>query len=106
MKQTDTSSISDRDEAIRALQQAGLLRPVSADLVARYARLEPDQRATVRRELAERRFFPSLSEQIIKDRGEDGSPGAAMAAGAEGSEDRESESALTGSPGQERPPCS
>ncbi len=71
MEQADASSISDHDQAIQALQQAGLLRPVSAGLVDRYARLEPDQRATVRQELAERRFSPSLSEQIIEDRGEE-----------------------------------
>jgi prevent-host-death family protein len=65
------SSSPDRDQAIRALQQAGLLRPVSADLVNRYARLEPEQREAVRQELAERHFNPPLSEQIIEDRGEE-----------------------------------
>jgi len=65
------SSSPERDQAIRALQQAGLLRPVSADLVNRYARLEPDQREAIRQELAERRFNPPLSEQIIEDRGEE-----------------------------------
>jgi hypothetical protein len=33
--------------------------------------MAPDQREAVRRELAERRFHPPLSEQIIADRGED-----------------------------------
>ena len=65
------SSSPERDQAIRALQQAGLLRPVSADLVNRYTRLEPDQREAVRQELAERHFNPPLSEQIIEDRGEE-----------------------------------
>jgi len=65
------SSSPERDQAIRALQQAGLLRPVSADLVNRYARLEPEQREAIRQELAERRFNPPLSEQIIEDRGEE-----------------------------------
>ena len=65
------SASSERDQAIRALQQAGLLRPVSADLVNRYARLDPDQREAVRQELAERHFNPPLSEQIIEDRGEE-----------------------------------
>ena len=65
------SSSPDRDQAIRALQQAGLLRPVSADLVNRYARLEPEQREAIRQELAERHFNPPLSEQIIEDRGEE-----------------------------------
>jgi prevent-host-death family protein len=65
------SSSPERDQVIRALQQAGLLRPVSADLVNRYARLEPEQREAVRQELAERHFNPPLSEQIIEDRGEE-----------------------------------
>jgi prevent-host-death family protein len=65
------SSSSERDQVIWALQQAGLLRPVSADLVNRYARLEPEQREAVRQELAERHFNPPLSVQIIEDRGEE-----------------------------------
>jgi len=66
-----TEAPSDRDRAIQAMQEAGLLRSVSAELVSRYACMEPDQREAVRRELAERRFHPPLSEQIIADRGED-----------------------------------
>jgi prevent-host-death family protein len=66
-----TEAPSDRDRAIQAMQQAGLLRSVSADLVSRYAGMEPAQREAVRRELMERRFDPPLSEQIIADRGED-----------------------------------
>ena len=62
------SASPDRGQEIRALQQAGLLRPVSADLVDRYARQEPDQREAMRQELAERRFNPPLSEQFIEDR--------------------------------------
>jgi prevent-host-death family protein len=65
------SSSPERDQVIRALQQAGLLRPVSADLVNRYARLEPEQREAVRQKLAERHFNPPLSVQIIEDRGEE-----------------------------------
>jgi prevent-host-death family protein len=71
LERAGASSVSDRDQAIRVLQQAGLLRPVSADLVDRYACLEPDQREAVRQELADRRFNPPLSEQIIADRGEE-----------------------------------
>lgn len=71
LERAGASSIPDRDQAIWALQQAGLLRPVSADLIDRYARLEPDQREAARQQLAERRFDPPLSEQIIKDRGEE-----------------------------------
>jgi prevent-host-death family protein len=66
-----TEAPSDRDRAIQAMQQAGLLRSVSADLVSRYAGMEPAQREAVRRKLMERRFDPPLSEQIIADRGED-----------------------------------
>jgi len=66
-----TAAPSDRDRAIQAMQQAGLLRAVSADLVSRYACMAPTQREAVRRELAERRFDPPFSEQIIADRGEE-----------------------------------
>lgn len=69
---------SERGRAIQAIQQAGLLRPVSAELVKRYVYLTPEQRAKVREELAKLRFDPPrvfsvknpLSEQIIRDRGE------------------------------------
>ena len=64
------SAALERDQQVDALQQAGLLRPVSADLVNRYARLEPGQREVICDELARRRFAPPLSEQIIDDRGE------------------------------------
>ena len=66
----DASAALERDLQVDALQQAGLLRPVSADLVNRYARLEPGQREVICDELARRRFAPPLSEQIIDDRGE------------------------------------
>lgn len=70
--------ISERDRAIQALQQAGLLRPVSTELVKQYVYLTPEQRAKVREELEALRFDPPLvfsqkkplSEQIIEDRGE------------------------------------
>lgn len=57
------------EQAIEALQRAGLLRPISGDLMDRYACLAPGQREAVRQQLAERRFDPPLSEQIIEDRG-------------------------------------
>lgn len=65
------TSVPDREQAIQALQQAGLLRQVSADLIDRYARLKPGQRTAIRQQLAERRFDPPLSVQIIRDRGEE-----------------------------------
>ena len=72
LERAGAASVPDRDQAIRVLQQAGLLRPVSADLADRHACLEPDQREDVRQELADRRFDPPLSgEQIIADRGEE-----------------------------------
>lgn len=71
LERAGASSSPARDQAIQALQQAGLLRPVSADLVSRYARLEPEQREAMRQDLAERHFDPPLSEQIIDDRGEE-----------------------------------
>jgi len=65
------TSVPDREQAIQALQQAGLLRQVSPDLIDRYARLKPGQRTAIRQQLAERRFDPPLSVQIIRDRGEE-----------------------------------
>lgn len=78
MANTSPDPTSERDRAIQALQQAGLLRPVSAELVKRYVYLTPEQRAKAREELAKLRFDPPqvfsqkkpLSEQIIRDRGE------------------------------------
>jgi|GEM_PF-4715168 prevent-host-death family protein len=61
---------AERDRAVQALQQAGLLRPVSPELVSRYVHLSPQEREAVRQELASRRFEPPLSQQIIEDRGE------------------------------------
>lgn len=65
------TSVPDREQAIQALQQAGLLRQVSPDLIDRYARLKPGQRTAIRQQLAERRFDPPLSVEIIRDRGEE-----------------------------------
>lgn len=65
------TSAPDREQAIQALQQAGLLRQVSPDLIDRYARLKPGQRTAIRQQLAERRFDPPLSVEIIRDRGEE-----------------------------------
>ncbi len=56
---------AERDRAVQVLQQAGLLRPVSPELVSRYVRLSPQEREVVRQELAGRRFDPPLSQQII-----------------------------------------
>ena len=70
LARADASAALERDQQVDALQQAGLLRSVSADLVNRYARLEPGQREAIRDALAGRRFAPLLSEQIIDDRGE------------------------------------
>ena len=65
-----TPLTSERDRAIQVLQQAGLLRPVSAELIKKYVYLTPEQRAAARQELAKLRFDPPLSEQIIRDRGD------------------------------------
>lgn len=70
MTTTEPDPTSERDRAIQVLQQAGLLRPVSTELVKQYVYLTPDQRAAVRQELAKLRFDLPLSEQIIRDRGE------------------------------------
>ena len=57
------------DRAVQVLQEAGLVRPVSPELVSRYVHLSSSERETARQELAGRRFEPSLSQQIIQDRG-------------------------------------
>jgi len=64
------SRTAERDRAIQALGHAGLLQPVSDELVNRYVRLAPPERAAARQALAARRFEPPLSEQIIRDRDE------------------------------------
>ncbi|MGQ9490434.1 MAG: type II toxin-antitoxin system Phd/YefM family antitoxin [Anaerolineae bacterium] len=72
LERTNTAPrLADRERAIQALQQAGLIRPVSGELVDRYAHLEADEREAIRTQLAERRFDPPLSEQISAERGED-----------------------------------
>jgi prevent-host-death family protein len=60
----------EREQALFALEQAGMLRPVSPELLATYRRLEEVEREVVRLKLAERRYEPPLSRQIIRDRGE------------------------------------
>lgn len=65
---TTPSRTTERDRAIQALGQAGLLQPVSDELVNRYVRLAPQGREPTRQALAARRFEPPLSEQIIQDR--------------------------------------
>ncbi|MCX6029311.1 MAG: hypothetical protein NT169_08415 [Chloroflexi bacterium] len=62
-------ALAERDRAVQALERAGLIRPLTPDRVERYTRLAPEERESVRRELAARRFSPPLSEQIIQDRG-------------------------------------
>jgi hypothetical protein len=47
LARADASAALERDQQVDALQQAGLLRPVSADLVSRYALLEPGQREAI-----------------------------------------------------------
>lgn len=70
LERAAASPLPDREQAIQALQQAGLLQPVSADLINRYVRLTPAEREQTRNRLAQHRFDPPLSEQIIEDRGE------------------------------------
>ncbi len=70
LEQAAGSSSSERDRIVQALEQAGLLRSVSSDLVNRHVRLSPEEREMARQELAAKRFESPLSEQIIQDRGE------------------------------------
>jgi prevent-host-death family protein len=62
---------TEREYAIQALRQSGLLRSLSPELRQRYLSLEPEQQDETRQALAQRRFEPPLSEQIIEDRGEE-----------------------------------
>ena len=59
-----------REQALRTLERAGMLRPVSEELLASYVFLDEVDREDARARLAERRYEPSFSEQIIRDRGE------------------------------------
>jgi len=65
---TSTASV-EPDRAVQVLQEAGLLRPVSPELVSRYVHLSAQEREATRQELAARRFEPPLSQQIVQDRG-------------------------------------
>ena len=55
---------------MQTLERAGMLRPVSRELLASYVFLDEAAGASARARLAERRYEPSLSQQIIRDRGE------------------------------------
>jgi hypothetical protein len=62
---------SEREQVIEALQEAGLIRPLSPELREKYVRcLDPIERERIRQELAKRTFTPPLSEIIIQGRGE------------------------------------
>ena len=65
----DATAVAQSDRAVQALEWAGLIRPLAPDRLERYTRLAPEERDSVRRELAARRFSPPFSEQIIQDRG-------------------------------------
>jgi prevent-host-death family protein len=60
----------ERERALLALEQAGMLRPVSPELLASSVFLDEAEREDARARLAERRYEPSFSQQIIRDRGE------------------------------------
>jgi prevent-host-death family protein len=60
----------ERERALRTLERAGMLRPVSPELLASSVFLDEADREDARARLAERRYEPSFSEQIIRDRGE------------------------------------
>jgi hypothetical protein len=59
---------SERELVIQALQEAGLIRPLSEEL---RQMIDPDvDYEAVRRELAEQSFDPPLSQIILENRGE------------------------------------
>jgi hypothetical protein len=62
---------SERERVIEVLQAAGLIRPLSQELVEKYVHcLDPIKRERMRQELAKKTFTPPLSEIIIQGRGE------------------------------------
>jgi prevent-host-death family protein len=60
-----------REQALQTLERAGMLRPISPELLASYVVLDEAEREEARARLAGRRYEPSLSQQIIRDRGEE-----------------------------------
>jgi prevent-host-death family protein len=61
-------SAAGAERVASVLQQAGLLRPVSSDLIDRYVHLTAEERAAARKTLSERRFTPPHSVQNVADR--------------------------------------
>ena len=62
---------SERARIVQALEDSGLIRPLSPELREKYVRcLDPIERERIRQELAKKTFTPPLSEIIIQDRGE------------------------------------
>jgi hypothetical protein len=66
-----TPEESERERIAQALEDSGLIRPLSPDLREKYVRcLDPIERERIRQELAKKTFTPPLSEIIIQSRGE------------------------------------
>ena len=62
---------SERERTVQALEDSGLIRPLSPELREKYVRcLDPIERQRIRQELAKKTFTPPLSEIIIQDRGD------------------------------------
>ncbi len=62
---------SERARIVQALEDSGLIRPLSQELREKYVRcLDPIERERIRQELAKKTFTPPLSEIIIQSRGD------------------------------------
>ena len=62
---------SERARTVQALEDSGLIRPLSPELREKYVHcLDPIKRERIRQELAKKTFTPPLSEIIIQSRGE------------------------------------
>ncbi len=62
---------SERERVVQALEDSGLIRPLSPELREKYVRcLDPIERERIRQELAQKTFTPPLSEIIIQSRGD------------------------------------
>jgi hypothetical protein len=70
-KELTPEAKSERERIVKALEDSGLIRPLSPELREKYVRcLDPIERERIRQELAKKTFTPPLSEIIIQGRGE------------------------------------
>jgi hypothetical protein len=70
-KELASEAKSEQERVFQALEDSGLIRPLSPELREKYVHcLDPIERKRIRQELAKKTFTPPLSEIIIQGRGE------------------------------------